>query len=258
MTNGAVSEKHRLHTVLAVSSDHEKVYRNTLAEAEKTFSKHGQLFEGYVKTLNMYSDDDAHLNGVFERQNRETTVGEKLDFTRDAIERFFDIEYQKDLANQEAVSDVIVDNKVMATDVPATFLLGMEKRLKHVRQLLSSIPTLDKGIEWVESKEDGKGVWKTKHPGKTFKDRKTKRFVEVSKATKEHKAQIEKWDDVERVGEYIVERFSGKITSARKSQYLGNLDRLYVAVKQARERANQVAVSKKTIAKTFMDYILAD
>lgn len=248
----------KLHEILAVESGLEGTYQKILAETLKTFTKDHHLFDGGVKTLTMFADEDAYSNGEISRQNREATVAEKLDYIKESTVRYYDAIYQKDLANRLAKADIVIDGEVIAKDVPATFLLAMEKKLKGFRQVLADIPTLAKGVEWIEADEEGENVWKIAHPRETFKTAKTKRYLEVAKATKEHKAQVEVWDDTHNVGKYKEEFTSGRVTSGRKSKYLAKLDQLINAVKIARTKANDVEVPTKHIADQLLKHILSD
>jgi hypothetical protein len=248
----------KLHEILAVEAALEGTYKIVLDETRKTFGKNHQLFDGALKTLTMFSEDDAISNGETGRLNRETTVAEKLDYTQEAVVRYYDAIYQKDLANRLAKSDIIIDGVTIAVDVPATFLLAMEKRLKGLRAVLADMPTLAVGVEWVAAPEEGENVWKVAHPKESFKTAKTKKFMEVAKATKEHKAQIDKWDDVKNVGKYTEEFTSGKVTSGRKSKYLAKIDKMINAVRVARTKANDVTVPNEQIGQKLVDYILKD
>ena len=75
------------------------------------------------------------------------------------------------------------------------------------------------------------------------------------KATVEHPAQIEKWEEQVPVGKYVKKVWSGMLTPARKSELLGNIDKLISAVKKARQRANATVVVKLNVGQKFIDFI---
>lgn len=248
----------KLHEILAVESALEGIYKQILDETRKTFGKNHQLFDGALKMLTMFSDEDAHSNGEVSRLNRETTVFEKLDYTKESIIKYYDAVYQKDLANRIAKSDIVVEGQTLAYDVPATFLLAMEKRLKGFRSVLADMPTLPKGTEWELAPEEGEGVWKIKHPREAFKTAKTKKWISIAKSTKDHKEQIQVWDDVRNAGKFTETFTSGKVTSGRKSKYLAKIDKLINAIRVARTKANDVEVPNERIGQVLVDYILSD
>jgi len=249
----------KMHELLAVEQDLEDVFKKVLKEAKTTFSKHQNLFTGMVRTLEMFDDEENNkVGGIKEKQERETTVNEKLNYIATPIENYIDCLLQKDLTNKQACADIDVNGVILGQDIPATFLLTMEKRLKFIRDVFESIPTLEKGVKWEDSSSEGKGVYETKEPKVTEKTQKFKNSIIVAQATKEHRAQVEVWDDTRVVGKYLDTYTSGKITSGRKSIYLNKIDNLIQAVKQARMRANSTEVVKDKIGSVFMDYILSE
>lgn len=78
-----------------------------------------------------------------EHKEMVTTVHDKLDYMLNQhIVPYLDAVLQKERANQDAKADIVVDGIVLAKDVPATFLLGLEEKLKRVHEVLDKIPTL--------------------------------------------------------------------------------------------------------------------
>ena len=59
------------------------------------------------------------------------------------IERMFDLVATKDFANTEAKADIVVDNQVLVTGVPATYLLWLEKELTDLHTFITKLPVLD-------------------------------------------------------------------------------------------------------------------
>ena len=90
----------------------------------------------------------------------------------------------------------------------------------------------------------------------TIRTRKRKKFLTVAEATKEHPAQVKEDVEDQNVGKYIKETWSGALTSARKAEILGKVDKLARAVKQARQRANCTEVPKLSVGKVLADYII--
>lgn len=247
----------KLHEVLAVESDIEQTAVKILEEAFTTFIKKGNLFEGYHKTLKMLDEErSGEEKGAEEHKAIVTTVPEKLDYVRESLEKYYDLILQKEATNQEAKADLEVDGVVIAKGLPATFLLGMETRLKKLRPVFDSIPTLDPGVEWIEDADQGQDIFKSKYPETKQKQDKTVEFVVVTEATPQHKAQYEKLARNFVSGTYSTQYWSGKITPGQKSLYLTRLDKLIQSVKKARQRANTTEVVKRKVSKQILDYLL--
>jgi hypothetical protein len=170
---------------------------------------------------------------------------------------FIDIYLRKEEANQRAKADVMIGDEVLAKDVPATVLLGLETKLAALRAVYEAIPTLMPGPTWVRD-TDAKlpGVWRSVHPDQRVKTRKTIEPVVLVAATREHPAQVEKVSVDKPIGKITIQTLSGMTTSAAKSETLGRLDRLIGAVKKARQRANGVEVNKALrIGDALMGYV---
>lgn len=244
----------KLHELLAVETDLEGTYKRIVEEATNTFSKKPDHFQGFIKKLEMFDEAKSNEN-IDEYKEMTTTVDDKLEYVSEHAVRYIDAVLQKEIANQNAVADLIVNGKLIASALPATFLLGLENKLKQLRLMYNSIPTLQPGIKWVEDENIGKGVYVTDHPDVKFKTAKTIQHKVLVNPTDKHPAQIDKWEEQTPVGKYTTLSTSGMLTPARKSELLGRVDKLIQACKQARQRANCVEVENVTIAKDLIDFI---
>jgi len=82
-----------------------------------------------------------------EQKEMTTTVHDKLEYMFGSVAEWLDAVLQKERTNQEARADIILpDGSALATDIPATFLLGMESKLKELREVFLATPTLQPGI----------------------------------------------------------------------------------------------------------------
>lgn len=244
----------KLHELLAVESDLENIYKTMLTETQNAFSKKPHLFFGYEKHLENFNEDQ--IETPREYQEITTTVNDKLDYTNKHIIKYFDAVLQKELTNQQAFADIIIDGIVIATNMPTTFLLGLESKLKNVRNLYDAIPTLPPGIAWENDNMKGENIFKMTHPEKKYKTAKTFRHKILYEATEHHPAQIEKWEENENIGMYITDKWCGFITPLEKSLLLKRLDKLIRAIKQARQRGNNKEVVKNNIGEIFFNYVM--
>ena len=225
----------KLHEVLAVESDLENVYKKVLDETLKAF-RSGAMFTAAVRTYQPFEDKPENQLPV-ERQAMATTVPQRLRYTFEHFARFINAVAVKECTNQLAVADVVIDGVVIIEAAPATLLLGLESKLRILRDLYTKIPTLPVNIRWEKSPEHGEDVYRMQHPDKTIRSAKTFKHRVLYEATEQHPAQIEKWEEQGPIGEYVKEVWSGMVSSAEKSKFLGRIDKLIRAVKQARQRA---------------------
>ena len=246
-------KKGKLHELLAVETDVESTYKKVIDEAIVTFTKKADHFFGQNKILTMFDDNKQNEN-LSERKEMVSTVGKKLDYVKDFIIRYFDVVLQKEKTNQIAKADLIVDGNIIATDLPATFLLGMETKLKKVRDMYEVTPTLPPGYVWKEDPTLGDGIYTTTL-NDVLKTAKTLIYTLFVPATDKHPAQGKDHEEQIPVGRYVTTMQYGMLTPARKSELLGKIDKLILACKQARQRANCAEIQQEEIGKIIMDYI---
>ena len=251
----------RLHELLAVEGDLEGSYKKIIQEAIITFSKKADHFFGFHRKCDMYEDDVPVPPDEFKEM--DTTVQAKLDYVQGSITRYFDAVLQKEKTNQSAKADLIVDGVTIGKDLPATFLLGLETRLKVVRGMYEVMPTLPPGVKWIKDENRGEHVYVTEHTEKKPKGAKTfmhkvlvpAQFPKEGEGGQSLPAQIEKWEETKNVGMYIKTIWSGMISPAEKSVVLGRIDKLIRATKKSRQRANTAEIVKITIGKEIFDFI---
>jgi hypothetical protein len=244
----------KLHELLAVEGDLQGTAKKLAAETQRTFGKH-EAFLSQHRHLKMF--DASQQDSVVSDEYREmvTTVPAKLEYLSEAYVKYFDAVLQKEATNQTATADLVVDGTVIASNVPATFLLGMEARLKELRQVFEAAPTLAPGVAWEKDETAGKGVYRVKNADEKMKTAKTFMFKVLYAATDKHPAQIEKWEEQVAVGKYITNVSSGMMSPADKSAHLGRLDNLIQATKKARMQANMTEVVERTVGTQMFNYI---
>lgn len=244
----------KLHELLAIEGDREGNYKRVMEEAVITFTKKTDHFVGQIRRLEMFDQAEQDLN-TEERKELVTTVKDKLNYVQESVVQYLDIVLRKELTNQLATADLIIDGVMLATKLPATFLLGLETKFKNIRAMYETLPTLDPGIKWVEDAKLGKNVYITAYPDEKFKTAKKFQHQVLVAPTDKHPAQVEKWEEQIPVGKYTTTAWSGKISPAEKSALLGKIDKLIQAAKQARMRANNIDAIDRQVGKVLCDYI---
>lgn len=252
----------KLHEVLAVLPDLDGAAKKIREEAIVTFSKKANHFMGSHKTLKMFDEGrQAEEAGAEEHKPLVTTVGAKLTYVQESQEKHLDALLQMEATNQQARADLIVENPktgeqhALAKDLPATFLLGLESRMRSLRAVLETIPTLDPAHEWVKDPSQGDGVYRAAHSATTWKQEKAIRHQVLVQPTKEHPAQIEKWVENITVGTYTTALHSGMFSPGEKSDLLARIDALIKGAKQARQRANATEVQQRREAEKLFNFI---
>jgi hypothetical protein len=190
-----------------------------------------------------------------EHQALASTVNDKLRWVASNVARYFDTNLEKESTNQTAKADLEVDGNLIAADLPATFLLGLETKLQKLRPVYEAIPVLPPSMEWDDAPDMGADVRKAKHPDIKYKTAKTFKHKVLYEATEQHPAQIERWEETVNTGESTREMWSGMLTTSEKAMILQRLDALLQAVKKARQRANNIVVVKKKVAMDLFSYI---
>jgi hypothetical protein len=251
----------KLHELLAVERGLETKHQKTIQEARTAFGQ-GSLFSGFHRHLKMFDGSDP--TSPDEHKNMDATVHEVLQIVKEHGVRFFDAALQKERTNQEARADIVVDGKVLAADLPATFLLGLENKLKALRDLLADAPTLPEGVEYALDESRGAHIYKRVHPEEQPRQVKAFRhavlveaqFPKAGLGGQSLPAQIEKWEEHETVGMYVRNVWTGALSLADKTALLNRVDKLMRGVIRARHQANSIEVVKATAGEEIFDYIL--
>lgn len=227
----------QLHEVIAIEGELEGAFKKSLQELDNSFRKPEQ-FIGFEKRYVPFSEAEVISESTTERKAMDATVQQKLDDLFKITSQYFDCFAQREATNQAANESVIIDGQVILSGIPSTALLGLESKLRQIKEILIRIPVLPQGIDFKKEPSIGANVYKRVHDEETFRTRKEPKSVILVQPTKEHPAQIEKWNENVNVGKYITSHWTGVMSTADKDRLIERLDKLARAVKQARQRAN--------------------
>jgi len=249
----------KLHEVLAVEEGLAGTAKKIIEETRVTFEKKPEHFQGAVKIYQPFAEGSVEDERPVERKELVTTVADRLAYTLASITPWLDAVLQKEATNQTACAAIEVDGVIIAKDVPATFLLGLETKLKDLREVCDKIPTLQAGIAWeLDPTQDGTGVYKTKHPIERLRTEKVTKPVVLYPHSDKHPAQVKEVSEDKNVGKWVDTHWSGMYSPAQKSALLGRIDTLLRAVKQARQRANCAEVLSVSIGDKLSQFILGE
>jgi len=249
MTTQAKTKK--LHEILAIEKGVKARSYDKLTEFHKVLQK-PDLFNGhYKKWLPL------HENGeMFPPENKKVQAFAKEMLGQYAAlrEECIDLEITKDLTNSQARADIVIGDTTIATEVPATTLLFLEKELTDLRTFIQSIPVLDAAESW-EKDANNDLVYKTS-PEKVSRTKKIEKALVLYEATDKHPAQVKTTTEDVIIGNWETVKSTGAVPVAEKLAWWQKVNQLLDAVKQARERANNAVVIERKLGKTLFEYVL--
>ena len=242
-----------LHALLAVEPDLAQQAKNIMDECVSTFVKKQEHFDGIQKFYSPFNEGEEMVPP--ETKAVVTTVKEKLDYVKESIIRALDATLSKEETNASgtAMSPLVVDGKSFGT-YSATGYLAIEKFLVRIRDQYKAIPTLDPTRTWKTEDQSGRNFWASPVEVK-YRTVKKSKVITLAPPTDKHPAQVQLVQDEVQVGRYDTVYFSGRLSPAEKSKLLGNIDELILAVKQAKEKSNQVEAKQVKLGDALFKYI---
>lgn len=233
----------QLHELLAVENELAESANKRVRDSQEVLANRKSAFTGMTKEHVVFDEDSQYLKMATEVKEVEVTVPKVIEAVNNSLASYWDVILQKESANQKANADIIIDDKVIAANIPSIVLLGMEKKLANIVSMYKAIPVLDAAIAWEIDPAYAKPfVYRTKYTTERLQKTTTNVWKEVSKATAQHPAQVVKDEETSTIGKYVITTFAGALPSAEKSAKLNRLNKLIRAVKAARQRANNTTI----------------
>lgn len=249
----------RLHELLAAEKTPNGAWDQILAETIHKFKTPETFFHGHSKSLKMIAEspeNSATENAAREEKPVVTTVYDTLEWALDIYARAENLQYQKNITNQRAIGTVMWKGKPFLENLPVDELLGLESRLKKIRELYGVLPTLDASKFWTRDDDHKRRSWVTQHQEIKTKTDKQIIPVQMAKATDKHPEQVHPVQKDVVVGHFTTIGRSGEITAHQKADAIKLVDELIMEIKQARMRANETEVVDGSIAKKLTDLLI--
>lgn len=239
----------KLHQLIAVGNDTKRAAETAITAAYQGFQKAANFY-GFSRTYAPLKDGDLVYPAESKRMLASTE--DLLALIADAFTKQINVQATLDMGNTIAKADIAVNGNVIATNVPVTTLLWMEKKLVGMRAVLNALPVLDETKSW--SWDEGQGRYVTE-PAQTIKTKKQEWTEVVVPGTDKHPAQTR--DRVKDVAEgtWTQLEWSNATTATKKKEASRRLEALIAAVKSAREEANSVAVEDFHFGNTLTGYL---
>ncbi|NIL55648.1 DUF7873 family protein [Salinispora arenicola] len=168
------------------------------------------------------------------------------------LTRLFDVTATKDWTNCVAHADIVVDGQTVASEVPVTYLLFLEKQLVDLHTFVKKLPVLDAAESWV--RDESTDSWRTESV-RTIRTKKVPRNHVKAEATDKHPAQVEVYYEDVAVGYWTTVKFSGALPAKRVNEILDRVVKLQTAVKFAREEANNSDAVDRRIGAAVFGYL---
>ena len=211
----------QIHELIAVENDlkgKKKELISNVLEAERQTS----LFEGSRKTVQFF-DEERSSEEKTELNKVQCKIKDLITLLSLNLTNWYDFKLQKEKSNQEAQASIVIDEKILAENLPVTFLLGMEDELRELKSILVKIPTLSKSIDWKKLDDD---TYQSETPIKRPKTEKKWMHKVMYDATDKFPAQIKEWSEDRPCGKTIEDKWSGMIPESEKQEYINKCEKL--------------------------------
>jgi len=247
-----MSKTFELHQLLATVSTREGQAAKLMKEAASTFANKDSHFNGRMKT---YHPDDDSVDNIVDSEeivNMVYTVKDKLKYIRKTFANSVDTVIAKEETNSSGSAKAMLTFGNETVELSATALLALEKRIRFLREVYNTIPTLDPTKVWTY--DDEKGFYKT-DPVNRNRLVKKKKTVVVVPATDKFPAQTDVVVTDEKVGHYEEEHYSSKLSVRDKADMLDRVDKLLDSISLARAKANKCEVVERPIMNKIFSYV---
>ena len=239
----------RLNQIIAIEKGTKSRSFQELTDAHHALQKPA-LLAGIARTYRPKDEEGEQFPP--ESTKVQVKAEEIIRQTAEIMTKLFDVTATKDWTNCKARADVIVDGKTLLAQVPATYLLFLEKQLVDLHTFIRKLPILDASETWTfDASAD---CWATE-PMQTVKTKKIPRNHVKAEATDKHPAQVEVYYEDVVVGNWKTTKFSGALPAKRVNELLERVERLQQAVKFAREEANNIEADEQKVGKQVFDYL---
>lgn len=186
-----------------------------------------------------------------EEQKIQFTVDNILDSARKKLTELWDLVLTQDTANCQANADIMIDNIKLASAVPVTTLLFMEKQLHNLMAMVQRCPTPNPAETW--HFDDTLGTFSSA-PTESARMVKTHHVVEKFKPTEHQPGQADIIYLDKQVGTWTKKMFSSAMSADKKFAMIARLQKVLDAVKLAREEANMTNAKSVKIGDLIFDF----
>jgi hypothetical protein len=239
----------KLNQVLAVEKAIKVRTYSALTEMHKA-AQTAALFNGQTRNYTPLKDDG--IPQAPQNQKVQRNAEEMFADAKKLLTDLFDITATKDWGNQTAKANLIVDGQTILADVPATYLLFLDKQLSDLRDIVTKTTELDGAVDW--QKDPNTGLFRSE-PAQTSTTQKVQKALVLHPPTDKHPAQTQLITEDQVIGHWFTVKHSGALPAPRKKELLGKIQKLLDAVKVSLEDANMTRVDDRQTGNAVLSYI---
>lgn len=250
----------KLSVLLGLRDKTEKSMQNMLDDMFQKFKNKQGLFKGTRKTysaIDGYADDPTKRGYV----QVASTVAEQLEWFKKNTKDYFGITFSIEKTNAAGVTaELVVDNTSWGTYTTLELL-----RLKSImdgkmRSMLAELPVRPETVIWDKTTDENysgreifespldKGFSKT-----TLKE--TYILTDPHADKPGRQPQVAEKSTQVNVGSYTTQDFSGELTMLQRAQMMLKYDKLYTAIVEALETANNAESQDSDLGDKVLDFL---
>jgi hypothetical protein len=240
----------KMNQVIAIEKGIKTRVYAELSAIYKEFQKPA-LFNGLSRVYSKKDEDGEDYPAEHTRVQR--SVQQMLAVMRKDMTELYDVTARKDFGNCAAKADLkLEDGTVLLREVPATFLLFLEKQMNDLKAEIDKLPELDPSHDWSWSSDAE--IYKSE-PTQTTKTKKVPKVLVKFAPTKEHPGQSEIYMQDDVVGTWNTVLHSGAMPADEKRKLQERVIALIKAVKVAREQANMTDAPPVEVGDSIFGYL---
>lgn len=246
--------------LLGLRDKTEKNYANMLDDMLQKFKNKQTLFKGQRRTYQAF-DGFADEPGKRGFTKVSSTVTEQLAWFKTYVKDFFDITFSIEKTNSTGITaDLVVDGQNWGK-FSTLELLRLKSILDgKIKGMIAELPVRAENQIWDLSKDaiyEGLGVYENPiDVGNAKTTLKDTIIVNDPHADKPGRAPVsaEKTTQVD-IGKYTSQDFSGELSMLERAQMLVRYDKLYTAVIEALENANNVESTNSELGDKVLQFL---
>jgi hypothetical protein len=239
----------KLNQVLAIERATKNVAETEFTKIYQTVGK-AELLTGHQRTYRPKDEDGEKFPS--ESKKVQFRADDQIKKLKETLSELFNVVATKDATNCTAKADIVIDNKVLVKDVPATYLLFLDKKLTDLLNFAKKLPVLDQSEQW--RRDEGLGLYAT-DPVESIKTKKVSKFVVVVQPTPQHPAQVKEQTEDVVTGSWLTVKYSGALPQDRVNEIIERVEKMQKAVRFARQTANSVDTVSLETGEPILGYI---
>lgn len=249
----------KLSVLLGLRDRVEKSFGNMLDDMFQKFKNKQGLFKGSQKTYQAFDGyaDDPTKRGY---QNVASTVREQLDWFKENTNDYFNVVFGIERTNSEGVyAELSVDGTVWGTYSTLELL-----RLKSIldgklRGMLQELPVRNDTTLWSKSTDDNhknRNIFSSPLDSGNSKTTIKQSYILTDPHPDQKRQPIVGETSTQvNIGAYTSQDFSGEVSLRERAELLVKYDKLYKAVIEALENANNIESKHSDLGTKFLEYM---